>query len=97
MTFLPQNRLKEFISNTGMNNLAVLIAVLSCLSALTAFSLPNNRLPMLKSKSNKAHASSRGIEPHHSVDFIPESLVKDIDGNESIRRRFETVLRSAQV
>jgi hypothetical protein len=36
-------------------------------------------------------------DSHKAVDEIPETLVRSIDGNASIRRRFELVCRSAQV
>jgi hypothetical protein len=36
-------------------------------------------------------------DTHKAVEDIPESLTKTIEGNDSIRRKFETLLRKAQV
>lgn len=38
-----------------------------------------------------------GWDTHKAIDAIPESLVRVIDGNESMRRKFEILCRSAQV
>jgi hypothetical protein len=38
-----------------------------------------------------------GWDSHKAVDSIPESLVRTIDGNESLRKRFEVLCRTAQV
>jgi coproporphyrinogen III oxidase len=56
--------------------------------------------------SSRLHASTTadeqkksglGWDSHQAIDEIPESLVKTIDGNESMRRKFEALCRSAQV
>jgi hypothetical protein len=36
-------------------------------------------------------------DTHKAVEDIPESLTKTIEGNDSIRRKFERLLRKAQV
>lgn len=41
--------------------------------------------------------SGLGWDSHQAIDSIPESLVKTIDGNESMRRKFESLCRNAQV
>lgn len=41
--------------------------------------------------------SGIGWDSHKAVDNIPESLVRTIDGNDSMRRKFEALCRNAQV
>lgn len=41
-------------------------------------------------------ASGIGWDSHQAIDQIPETLVNAIEGNESMRRRFEEVCRNAQ-
>ena len=41
--------------------------------------------------------SGLGWDSHQAVDSIPETLVKSIEGNGSMRRKFETLCREAQV
>ncbi len=38
-----------------------------------------------------------GWDSHKAVDSIPESLVRSIDGNAGMRKKFEQVCREAQV
>lgn len=40
---------------------------------------------------------SIGWDSHKAVDQAPESLVRGVEGNESMRRRFEKACREAQV
>ena len=40
---------------------------------------------------------SIGWDSHKPVDAVPESLVRGVEGNESMRRRFEKACRDAQV
>jgi len=42
--------------------------------------------------------SSESIDfnSHFAIDELPDSLVKDVDGNETVRRRFEELVRNAQ-
>lgn len=41
--------------------------------------------------------NSIGWDSHQAVESIPETLVRTIDGNESMRSRFELLCRTAQV
>ena len=41
--------------------------------------------------------SGLGWDSHSAIDEIPESLVRTIDGNDSMRRKFEALCRTAQV
>lgn len=41
--------------------------------------------------------SAIGWDSHKAVKAIPESLVKEIDGNESMRAKFEHLCRTSQV
>ena len=38
-----------------------------------------------------------GWDSHKAIDSIPETLVRTIDGNDSMRRKFELLCRTAQV
>lgn len=38
-----------------------------------------------------------GWDSHKAVESIPDTLVRVIDGNDSMRRKFEELCRSAQV
>ena len=40
--------------------------------------------------------SGLGWDSHQAIDSIPESLVRTIDGNDSMRRKFEVLCRGAQ-
>ena len=41
--------------------------------------------------------SGIGWDSHKAIDSIPDSLVRTIDGNDSMRRKFELLCRTAQV
>lgn len=45
----------------------------------------------------KEPGQSIGWDSHKAVDVAPESLVRGVEGNESMRRRFEKACREAQV
>ena len=38
-----------------------------------------------------------GFDSHNAVESIPETLVRSIDGNDSMRKKVEVLLRNAQV
>lgn len=38
-----------------------------------------------------------GWDSHKAIDLIPDTLVRTIDGNDSMRRKFEQLCRTAQV
>jgi hypothetical protein len=76
------------------------LLLLLTLHAVVGFiALPTSRL--LSGATNSLRSlkgpTLQSFDPHKSLDYIPDTLLKDIDGNDSIRKRFETVLRSAQV
>ncbi len=67
-----------------------------CFSNVFAFRLMNSHHSILKNA--QLHASAAlGFDTHKAVDQIPESLVKSIDGNAGMRKKFETLCRTAQV
>ncbi len=88
--------------------LVSLIALLACVSS---FKLSTSKDGILKTRSSfgKSFAatgdadtttdgkSGFGWDSHVAVQSIPESLVKEIDGNESMRSRFEQMCRKSQV
>ena len=47
--------------------------------------------------NDKAPKSEFGWDSHQAVKSIPESLVNEIDGNESMRAKFEHLCRTSQV
>lgn len=47
-------------------------------------------------KSDEQSKSGIGWDSHKAIDSIPETLVRTIDGNESMRRKFELLCRTAQ-
>jgi len=73
----------------------------------TALAAPSTRLgfattsPVTLAKrsmrSRGPVCASIGWDTHKAVEKAPESLVKGVEGNESMRRRFERACREAQV
>jgi hypothetical protein len=49
------------------------------------------------SKLSAVEEAKLGWDSHQAIDAIPDSLVRTIDGNESLRRKFEALCRNAQV
>jgi len=87
-----------------------LIAYLSHVVLSDAFSFPSSiqklSVPFVSVSSHKRHDNELrstttddkiGWDSHKAIDAIPETLVRTIDGNDSIRRKFEVLCRSAQV
>lgn len=60
---------------------------------------PDNKRFMSSLGATTAEQKQSGIgwDSHKAVDNIPESLVRTIDGNDSMRRKFEALCRNAQV
>jgi glyoxylate carboligase len=48
-------------------------------------------------KAGSSDESGIGWNSHTAVDAIPDSLIKSIEGNQSMRRKFEELCRTAQV
>eukprot|EP00607_Mallomonas_marina_P007625 CAMPEP_0182421424 /NCGR_PEP_ID=MMETSP1167-20130531/6813_1 /TAXON_ID=2988 /ORGANISM="Mallomonas Sp, Strain CCMP3275" /LENGTH=368 /DNA_ID=CAMNT_0024598555 /DNA_START=69 /DNA_END=1172 /DNA_ORIENTATION=- len=64
---------------------------------VSGLQMQNSR--MVLRKSLDIHAGSTvelGWDTHKAVEDIPESLVKTIEGNDSMRRKFELLCRNAQ-
>ena len=55
-----------------------------------------NGIQLNAATATKAEQSI-GWDSHKAIDAIPESLVRTIDGNESMRRKFEALCRTQQV
>jgi hypothetical protein len=69
-------------------------AVLQCFLQLPG----SNRFLGLPTGRNLGAAPRlASFDPHKALDHIPDTLLKDIDGSGTIRKRFETILRDAQV
>jgi len=60
---------------------------------------PDNKrfISSLAATTAEQKQSGIGWDSHKAVDNIPESLVRSIDGNESMRSKFEALCRNAQV
>jgi hypothetical protein len=66
--------------------------------AVSGLKIPSSRLLKTSLSATTAPPSTNlGWDTHKAVDSIPESLVKTIDGNDGMRRRFEQLTRRAQV
>lgn len=80
---------------------AIWLCSLSYLLAFQQFSrslklLGNKSAPLFSTTTAKT-SDKIGWDSHTAIDSIPDSLVREIDGNESMRRKFEQVCRNAQV
>jgi len=51
----------------------------------------------ITSAQSEQAQSGIGWDSHEAIEAIPESLVKTIDGNETMRRKFEQLCRRSQV
>ena len=60
-------------------------------------SFGKSRLFATTTPTEEQKKSGLGWDSHQAIDEIPESLVKTIDGNDSMRRKFEALCRNAQV
>ncbi len=56
----------------------------------------NSQLAHTRRVHSLKAGSEIGWDSHKAVDSIPDALVKSIEGNESMRRKFEVLCRSAQ-
>lgn len=80
------------------------VALISCHLSSAFHQLSNvarfkNSIASLDVATTAQQSASSGIgwDSHKAIDQIPESLVRSIDGNESMRRKFEAACRNAQV
>lgn len=67
-----------------------------CLSSVKE-GFGKSRLFSSTSPTEEQKKSGLGWDSHKAIDEIPESLVRTIDGNDSMRRKFEALCRGAQV
>ena len=66
--------------------------------ALRMFPVNSRAASNLSAASTEEQAKSGlGWDSHKAIDAIPDSLVRTIDGNDSMRRKFEELCRNAQV
>ena len=78
----------------------VLIALINCVSAFRSLTsaIKSHRTSSFATAASAAQSTSNiGWDSHKAVDTIPESLVRSIDGNAGMRKKFEQVCREAQV
>jgi hypothetical protein len=67
-----------------------------CMSSVKE-SFGKSRLFASTSPTEEQKKSGLGWDSHQAIEEIPESLVRTIDGNDSMRRKFEALCRGAQV
>ncbi len=89
-----------------MSSLLRVAAVLVMICASVALRAPRgaSALALIRSKTDlgattaKAPAGGSGLgwDSHKAIDDIPDSLVNSIEGDDSMRRRFEALCRNAQ-
>jgi hypothetical protein len=60
-------------------------------------SFGRSRLFSSATPTEEQKKSGLGWNSHQAISDIPESLVRTIDGNDSMRRKFEALCRNAQV
>ena len=60
-------------------------------------SFSRSRLFSSAAPTEEQKKSGLGWNSHQAISDIPESLVRTIDGNDSMRRKFEALCRNAQV
>ena len=82
-----------------LHHVGVIVMVICALGA-DALRLSNIlSRPIIHRNKTKHFATTSGIgwDSHQAIQSIPESLVKTIDGNESMRKKFEQLCRRSQV
>lgn len=78
--------------------LTALLGTLVILAVCDALRMNNANHRLLKtSAGSTTQGKNISWDSYKAVDEIPESLVKTIDGNQSIRKKVETLLRKSQV
>jgi hypothetical protein len=75
------------------------VAIINQIAALRLSTSHKQTSILRRSLALRAGGGESGIgwDSHIAVDQIPASLVNAIDGNESMRRKFEELCRNAQV
>lgn len=82
-----------------------MITLVICLTTLTLCNALISLPSLHRLTSHKLHATTTptknddkiGWDSHKAIESIPDSLVRTIDGNDGIRRKFEQLCRNAQV
>lgn len=80
----------------------IFVSTLNCVSAFTMQKFNHGRLSLragattIDEKQQAAGNDKLGWDSHQAVDAIPETLVRTIEGNDSMRRRFEQLCRESQ-
>lgn len=87
-----------------------ILLLISSLNMTAALRIPNADRGIINSKNMRLNSKTRlratteeqnksglGWDSHKAVESIPDSLVKSIDGNESMRSKFEQLCRRSQM
>lgn len=82
--------------NYTMQSMIFAFVACSLLASVSSFKMPSSLLKAASLKASPTH-DAPGFDTHKAVETIPASLVKEIDGNDSMRKKMETLVRSAQV
>ena len=80
-----------------MFKILVGVQLISAVYALRVVPQFGNSKLFAATKETEQEKSGIGWDSHRAIDAIPESLVKSIEGNASMRRKFEELCRTAQV
>jgi len=79
-----------------MDFFAKLLILYVTIGQVMAFRMSQPQFSSLK-KTSLHSTPAAGFSSHSAVDEIPETLVKAIDGNASMRKKIESLCRNAQV
>lgn len=77
--------------------LAIIPLIYSLRIATAGNRVLHDRSRRLKLAANASGKDDIGWDSHRAVHAIPDSLVKEIDGNEGMRAKFEHLCRTSQV
>jgi hypothetical protein len=80
-----------------MFKILAITQIISCIHALRMSPVNFNSKLFATTVAGEQTKSGIGWDSHKAIDDIPASLVKTIEGNESMRRKFEELCRTAQV
>jgi peptide methionine sulfoxide reductase MsrB len=65
--------------------------------APTHSNLYNQNNNLYATSTEEQAKSGLGWDSHKAIEMIPDTLVRTIDGNDSMRRKFEVLCRTSQV
>jgi hypothetical protein len=83
------------LTATGLNALQVGRFLKSTTAAKDILSIRGGM--QFSATTSEQSKSGLGWDSHKAIESIPDTLVKTIDGNDSMRRKFELLCRTAQV